>query len=68
MIGGGPPPTARGSPAVPIEVTCGKCGETLSTMGMLKPVKEAAGRHGGRCPGCGQALSLSDFSVEADEK
>ena len=53
---------------MPLEVTCGKCGETLSTMVMLKSIKEVARRYGGRCPSCGQALSTSDFSVEADEK
>lgn len=53
---------------VPVEVTCGKCGETISGMVMLKPIKEVVKKHGGRCPSCGQALSPSDFSIEADER
>ena len=48
---------------MPISVTCGKCGKTIETMTMLKPIKDVMKRHGGRCPSCGQAL-LSEFSLE----
>lgn len=53
---------------MPIEVACGKCGEVIDTMRMLKSVKEVARKHGGRCPSCGQALSATDFLVEADKR
>lgn len=53
---------------MPIEVACGKCGAVIDTMRMLKSVKEVARKHGGRCPSCGQALSSTDFVVEAGER
>lgn len=64
----GPPPTAQDVGAVPIVVTCGKCGKTISTMVMLRPIKEVVRKHGGRCPSCRQVLSPSDFLIEAEEQ
>lgn len=65
----GPPPQAiQDLVAMPIEVACGKCGAVIDTMRMLKSVKEVARKHGGRCPSCGQALSTTDFVVEAGER
>ena len=53
---------------MPISVTCGKCGKTIETMTMLKPIKDVMKRHGGRCPSCRQVLSPSDFLIEAEEQ
>lgn len=63
-----PSPAVQDVGAVPIVVTCGKCGKTISTMVMLKPIKEVVRKHGGRCPSCGQVLSPSDFLIEAEEQ
>ncbi|CAI9831799.1 MAG: hypothetical protein MPI95_05660 [Nitrosopumilus sp.] len=48
-----------------VEVVCGKCGERIALMKMLKPLRDVTSKHGGRCPHCGQRLSPSEFSLDA---
>lgn len=50
-----------------VEVTCGKCGERITNMKMLKPLKDVVKRYGGKCPSCGQALSTSEFTLDVQE-
>ena len=50
-----------------VEVTCGKCGEVIASMKMLKSIKDVLNPHNGKCPSCGQALSISEFSLDAQE-
>ena len=51
-----------------VEIICGKCGEMLYNMKMLKPLKHTMSSFDGKCPRCGEALSSSSFSLEAQEK
>ncbi len=50
-----------------IEVTCGKCGEKITTMKMLKSLKDVMNSYSGKCPSCGQELSTSEFSLDVKE-
>lgn len=50
-----------------VDVTCGKCGEKIVTMKMLKSLKDVMNRYGGKCPSCGQRLSTSEFSLDIQE-
>ena len=45
-----------------VEVTCGKCGEKITNMKMLKSLKDVMNPYNGKCPSCGQNL-LSEFSL-----
>ena len=36
-----------------VEVVCGKCGEKISSMKMLKSVKELLKHYNNKCPSCG---------------
>lgn len=47
---------------MPIELICSKCGALLSTISILKPVKDIM-KNGNRCPSCGTLL-LADFVIE----
>ncbi|MEM2923852.1 MAG: hypothetical protein QW560_05530 [Candidatus Nitrosocaldus sp.] len=47
---------------MPIEIICSKCGALLSTISILKPVKDIM-KNGNRCPSCGTLL-LPDFVIE----
>tara|TARA_Y100001949_G_C15750630_1_gene227722 strand:- start:356 stop:517 length:162 start_codon:yes stop_codon:yes gene_type:complete len=51
-----------------VDITCGKCGEKISTMQMLKSVKDVMKHYSGKCPSCGQILSASDFSLDVEKK
>lgn len=51
-----------------VEVACGKCGEKITDMKMLKSLKDVMSPTGGKCPSCGQRLSISEFSLDAKEK
>ena len=51
-----------------VEVVCGKCGEKISTMKMLKSVKEALKHYDNKCPKCGQKLSTTQFSLDIEKK
>ena len=53
---------------MPVDVKCGKCGEKISTMKMLKSVKDTLKHYDNKCPSCGQKLSISDFSLDAEKK
>ncbi len=50
-----------------VEVVCGKCGEKIASMKMLKSLKDAMHPSGGKCPSCGQRLSTSEFSLDVHE-
>ena len=51
-----------------VEVTCGKCGEKITNMKMLKSLKDVMNPYSGKCPSCGQKLSTSEFSLDVQEK
>ena len=51
-----------------VDITCGKCGEKISTMQMLKSVKDVLKHYNNKCPSCGQALSSTEFSLDAERK
>ncbi len=50
-----------------VEVTCGKCGEKITNMKMLKAIKDVLNPYNGKCPSCGQTLSTSEFSLDVQE-
>ncbi|MCS6767338.1 MAG: hypothetical protein RMJ59_00550 [Candidatus Nitrosocaldus sp.] len=47
---------------MPIEIICSKCGALISTISILKPVKDIM-KSSNRCPSCGTQL-LADFVIE----
>ena len=51
-----------------VDVTCGKCGEKISTMQMLKSVKDVMKHYNNKCPSCGQTLSTAEFSLDVEKK
>ena len=51
-----------------VEITCGKCGEKITNMKMLKSLKDVMKPSNGKCPSCGQKLSTSEFSLDVEEK
>ncbi|MDA0756778.1 MAG: hypothetical protein O3C04_04280 [Crenarchaeota archaeon] len=51
-----------------VDVVCGKCGEKIATMKMLKSVKDILKHYNNKCPSCHQTLSTSDFSLDVEEK
>ena len=51
-----------------VEITCGKCGEKITDLKMLKSIREVLNPHSGKCPSCGQKLSPSEFSLDVQEK
>ena len=51
-----------------VEITCGKCGEKIKDMKMLKSLKDVLNPTSGKCPFCGQKLSTSEFSLNVEEK
>tara|TARA_Y100000310_G_scaffold5713_1_gene6626 strand:+ start:322 stop:483 length:162 start_codon:yes stop_codon:yes gene_type:complete len=51
-----------------VVINCGKCGEKISTMQMLKSVKDVMRRYNNKCPSCGQALSATEFSLDVEKK
>ena len=51
-----------------VEVVCGKCGEKITNMKMLKSLKDVLNPTNGKCPSCGQKLSTSEFSLDVEEK
>ncbi len=50
-----------------VEIVCGKCGEKISNMKMLKSLKDVVKPYNGKCPSCGQALSTSEFTLDVQE-
>lgn len=51
-----------------VDVTCGKCGEKITRMNMIRPLKDTLKHTGGKCPSCGQRLSATEFSFEIQER
>ena len=47
-----------------VDVTCGKCGKKITTMKMLKSIKDVLKHYNNKCPTCGQTLSTTDFVVD----
>ena len=50
-----------------VEIICGKCGEKITNMKMLKSLKDVLNPTNGKCPSCGQKLSISEFSLDVQE-
>ncbi|ABK78388.1 hypothetical protein CENSYa_1778 [Cenarchaeum symbiosum A] len=50
-----------------VEVACGRCGEKITIMRMIKPVKDVLKPYSGRCPSCGQQLSSTEFTLDVSE-
>ena len=50
-----------------VEIICGKCGEKITNMKMLKSLKDVMNPTNGKCPSCGQKLSTSEFSLDVQE-
>ena len=51
-----------------INVVCGKCGEKITSMRMLKSLKDTMAPNNGRCPACGERLSFSEFEIDVKDK
>ena len=51
-----------------VNVVCGKCGERIHSMKMLKSIRDAMVSTGGKCPACGEKLSASEFNFDVKEK
>ena len=51
-----------------VDITCGKCGEKISTMKMLKSIKDIMKHYNNICPSCGQTLSTAEFSLDVEKK
>ena len=51
-----------------VEIVRGKWGKNISTMKMLKSVKDIMKHHDNKCPHCGQKLSPLDFSTDIQKK
>ena len=49
------------------EINCGKCGEKIADMKMLKSVKDVLRPYNSKCPECGQTLSTSEFTLDVRE-
>lgn len=50
-----------------VDVICGKCGEKITGMKMLKSLKDVTNKFNNKCPSCGQSLSTSEFSLDVKE-
>ncbi len=51
-----------------VEIMCGKCGEKITSMKMLKSLRSVMHGSSGKCPFCGQKLSTTEFSLDAKKK
>ena len=51
-----------------VDIKCRKCGENISTMQMLKSIKDVLKHYNNKCPSCGQKLSTSEFSLDIEKK
>ena len=51
-----------------VDITCGKCGKEISTLQMLKSVKDVLKHYDNKCPSCGQLLSTTEFSLDTEKK
>ncbi len=50
-----------------VSIECGKCGEKIKTMKMLKSIKDEMSPHKNQCPACGARLITSEFSLDIQE-
>ena len=51
-----------------VDINCGKRGEKISTMQMLKSVKDVMKHYNNKCPSCGQVLSVTEFLLDTEKK
>jgi len=51
-----------------VDINCGKCGEKISTMQMLKSVKDVMKHYNNKSPSCGQVLSVTEFLLDVEKK
>ena len=51
-----------------VDISCGKCGEKISTMQMLKSVKDVLKHYNNKCASCGQVVSTTEFSLDTERK
>jgi len=50
-----------------VDVVCGKCGNKVINMKMLKSIKDVIRPYNNKCPSCGQTLSTSEFTLDVEE-
>ncbi len=50
-----------------VDITCGKCGKKITTLKMIKPIKDVMAAYDGKCPFCNHILSTSEFSIDKVE-
>jgi uncharacterized Zn finger protein len=50
------------------DISCGKCGEIISTMQTVKSIKDVMKHYNNKCPSCGQVLSATEFSLDVEKK
>ena len=51
-----------------VDINCVKCGKKISTLRMLKPIKDILKTYNNKCPHCRQTLSTTDFTVNTEKK
>ena len=51
-----------------VEIICGKCGKLVQKIKMLKSIKDTLDVYDGKCPSCGQKLSIQEFSLDIQKK
>ena len=51
-----------------VEIVCCKCCKKITSMKMLKSVKDMMKHYNNKCPNCGQKLSPVDFSTDVEKK
>lgn len=52
---------------MPVHIICGKCGEKITNMHMLKSLKDSLSSNAGKCPSCGERLSGSEFDIDVKD-
>lgn len=51
-----------------VDVACGNCEKTIKNMIRLQPLKDIMQHFSNKCPFCGNSLSVSDFTLEINNK
>ena len=51
-----------------IDIACGKCGEKITSMKMLKPLRDVMNQYNSKCPFCGEALSTTEFTLDVEKR
>jgi len=47
-----------------VDVACGNCGKIIKNMIRLQPLKDIMRHFSNKCPFCGKALSVSEFTLD----